>query len=175
MPVPSVRVITVFTVFRLLTDFVCLYTCEVWLSLCKIVRNSVILLLPLFKTTTIFGNIQQVLILFPNQIFEIYSNIYFIHNELLACTKLQTISIELYHIWEAYPMYWCTPIEGLYLLNLEVNSCFGIYLYYVDYAFYIQSECVMLYMCYVIVLLTLYIIINNNIFFNYFSLVLGWN
>jgi hypothetical protein len=105
----------------------------------------------------------------------IYSNIYFIQNELLACTKLQTISIELYHIWEAYPMYWCTPIEGLYLLNLEVNSCFGIYLYYVDYAFYIQSECVMLYMCYVIVLLTLYIIINNNIFFNYFSLVLGWN
>ena len=38
----------VFTVFRLLTDFVCLYTYEFWLSLCKIVRSSVILLLPLF-------------------------------------------------------------------------------------------------------------------------------
>ena len=35
-----------FTVFRLLTDFVCLYTYEFWLSLCKIVRSSVILLLP---------------------------------------------------------------------------------------------------------------------------------
>ena len=37
----------VFTVFRLLTDFVCLYNYEFWLSLCKIVRSSVILLLPL--------------------------------------------------------------------------------------------------------------------------------
>ena len=38
----------VFTVFRLLTDFVCLYNYEFWLSLCKIVRSLVILLLPLF-------------------------------------------------------------------------------------------------------------------------------
>jgi hypothetical protein len=45
-------VITVFTVFRLLTDFVCLYNYEFWLSLCKIVRNSVILLLPLFTLYT---------------------------------------------------------------------------------------------------------------------------
>ena len=37
-----------FSVFRLLTDFVCLYNNEFWLSLCKIVRSSVILLLPLF-------------------------------------------------------------------------------------------------------------------------------
>ena len=43
----QIRVITVFTVFRLLTDFVCLYIYEFWLSLCKIVRSSVILLLPL--------------------------------------------------------------------------------------------------------------------------------
>jgi hypothetical protein len=43
----DVRVITVFTVFQLLTDFVCLYNYEFWLSLCKIVRSSVILLLPL--------------------------------------------------------------------------------------------------------------------------------
>ena len=35
-------------VFRLLTDFVCLYNYEFWLSLCKIVRSSVILLLPLW-------------------------------------------------------------------------------------------------------------------------------
>jgi hypothetical protein len=39
----------VFTVFRLLTDFVCLYTYEFWLSLCSIVRSSVILLLPLLN------------------------------------------------------------------------------------------------------------------------------
>ena len=39
-----------FSVFRLLTDFVWLYTYEFWLSLCKIVRSSVILLLPLFVT-----------------------------------------------------------------------------------------------------------------------------
>jgi hypothetical protein len=44
----DLRVITVFTVFRLLTDFVCLYTYEFWLSLWKIVRSSVILLLPIF-------------------------------------------------------------------------------------------------------------------------------
>ena len=43
-----IRVITVFTVFRFLTDFFCLYNYEFWLSLCKIVRSSVILLLPLF-------------------------------------------------------------------------------------------------------------------------------
>jgi hypothetical protein len=45
----QVRVITVFTVYRLLTDFVCLYTYEFWLSLWKIVRSSVMLLLPLFS------------------------------------------------------------------------------------------------------------------------------
>jgi hypothetical protein len=40
----QVSVITVFTVFQLLTDFVCLYNYEFWLSLCKIARSSVILL-----------------------------------------------------------------------------------------------------------------------------------
>jgi hypothetical protein len=34
----------------LLTDFVCLYNYEFGLSLCKIVRSSVILLLPLFNS-----------------------------------------------------------------------------------------------------------------------------
>ena len=37
--------------FRLLTDFVCLYNYEFGLSLRKIVRSSVILLLPLFNRT----------------------------------------------------------------------------------------------------------------------------
>ena len=41
--------ITVFTVFRLLTDFVCLYNYEFGLFLCNIVRSSVILLLPLLQ------------------------------------------------------------------------------------------------------------------------------
>jgi hypothetical protein len=36
----------------LLTDFVCLYNYEFGLSLCKIVRSSVILLLPLFTSTS---------------------------------------------------------------------------------------------------------------------------
>ena len=40
----------IITVFRLLTDFVCLYTYEFWLYICKIVRSSVILLLTLIIT-----------------------------------------------------------------------------------------------------------------------------
>ena len=40
------------TVFRLLTDFVCLYNYEFGLSLCKIVRSSVILLLPLYNVVS---------------------------------------------------------------------------------------------------------------------------
>jgi hypothetical protein len=44
----SKRIIAGFPVFRLLTDFVCLLTYEFCLSLWKISRCSVILLLPLF-------------------------------------------------------------------------------------------------------------------------------
>ena len=51
MPVPS-KGHYGFHSFRLLTDFVCLYNYEVWLSLCKIVRSSVILLLSLFEWYT---------------------------------------------------------------------------------------------------------------------------
>jgi hypothetical protein len=59
----QVRVIAVFTVFRLLIDFVCLYSCEFWLSLCEIVRSSVILLLPLFTWTQLekFEDIKVVI------------------------------------------------------------------------------------------------------------------
>jgi hypothetical protein len=46
----QVRAIAVFSVFRLLTDFVCLYTYEICLSLWKIARCSVILLFPLFPS-----------------------------------------------------------------------------------------------------------------------------
>ena len=58
----QIRVITVFTVFRLLTDFVCLYTYEFWLSLCKIVWSSVILLLPLFMRTSDWYKIMVLLL-----------------------------------------------------------------------------------------------------------------
>ena len=44
----QVRVIAVFSVFRLLSDFVCKFTYQFCLSLWKISRCSVILLLPLF-------------------------------------------------------------------------------------------------------------------------------
>jgi hypothetical protein len=50
MPVPSQGHYG-FHSFRLLTDFVCLYNYEFLLSLCKIVRSSVILLLPIFTLT----------------------------------------------------------------------------------------------------------------------------
>jgi hypothetical protein len=46
----QVRAIAVFPVFRLLTDFVCLLTCEFCLSLWKIAKGSVILLLPLYTS-----------------------------------------------------------------------------------------------------------------------------
>jgi hypothetical protein len=44
----QVRAIAVFPVFQLLTDFVCLLTYELCLSIWKIARCSVIWLLPLF-------------------------------------------------------------------------------------------------------------------------------
>jgi hypothetical protein len=44
----SVYILMSFDVFRLMTDFFCLYTYEFWFSLCKIARSSVILLLLLF-------------------------------------------------------------------------------------------------------------------------------
>ena len=74
----QVRVITVFTVFRLLTDFVCLYNYEFWLSLYKIVRSSVILLLPLFSIDYCsFEVIQQIIVFNYEIIFCQFSNCYF--------------------------------------------------------------------------------------------------
>jgi hypothetical protein len=49
-----------------LTDFVCLYNYEFGLSLCKIVRSSVILLLPLFTIT--MPNVTAGGIFFPEVI-----------------------------------------------------------------------------------------------------------
>ena len=54
----QVRVIAVFPVFRLLTDFVCLLIYEFLFSLWKIARCSVILLLPLFTTKKIISIYQ---------------------------------------------------------------------------------------------------------------------
>ena len=50
-----------FSVFRLLTDFVYLYNYEFWLSLCKIVRSSVILLLPLLIIERAIAIIRQII------------------------------------------------------------------------------------------------------------------
>jgi hypothetical protein len=59
------------TVFRLLTDFVCLYTYGFWLSLCKIARSSVILLLPLVGNY-LFMNIFILSLIFKGLIDVIY-------------------------------------------------------------------------------------------------------
>ena len=67
MPVPS-QGHYVFTVFRLLTDFVCLYTYEFWLSLWKIVLSSVILLLPLCKQTSMESSLTAALMKYGSDI-----------------------------------------------------------------------------------------------------------
>jgi hypothetical protein len=58
MPVPSQGHYG-FHSFPVLTDFVCLYTYEFWFPLCKIVRSSVILLLPLFNLIFCFSLLQK--------------------------------------------------------------------------------------------------------------------
>ena len=58
MPVPSQGHYG-FHSFPVLTDFVCLYTYEFWFPLCKIVRSSVILLLPLFNLIFFFSLLQK--------------------------------------------------------------------------------------------------------------------
>jgi hypothetical protein len=64
----QVRDITVFTVFRLSTDFVCLYNYVFGLSLCKIVRSSVILVLPLLShsvsTAGFFLSVSQTFLVY---------------------------------------------------------------------------------------------------------------
>ena len=74
----NLTVITVFTVFRLLTDFVCLYNCEFWLSLYKIVRSSVILLLPLFTVHS-------------NAILNIKMYSYMLKKKMYSCISLRLI------------------------------------------------------------------------------------
>ena len=69
-----------FTVVRLLTDFVCLYTYEFWHSLCKIVRSSVILLLPLLSSLL---SLNKIPCLLYEQLF-IYTTIWFKRNILLG-------------------------------------------------------------------------------------------
>ena len=85
----QVRVITVFTVFRLLTDFVCLYNYEFWLSLCKIVRSSVILLLPLF-----LRNISSFISDFSGFLIEDDKNI----SSHMSYITLMIVHKELYHM-----------------------------------------------------------------------------
>jgi len=58
MPVPG-QAIAVFPVFPLLTDFVCLLTYEFCLSLWKIARCSVILLLPLLPVIYLIDTVTK--------------------------------------------------------------------------------------------------------------------
>ena len=82
-----VTVFTVFTVFRLLTDFVCLYNYEFGLSLCKIVRSSVILLLPLLYWIT---QIHVIYCALSNKVFEFYNEI-ILSEFLLDMTSISNV------------------------------------------------------------------------------------
>jgi hypothetical protein len=73
-----------------ITDFVCLYNYEFGLSLCKIVRSSVILLLPLFSY-----------FMFAWYYFSMFSKIFLRHtltNKLL--TLLTSLSLYIFTIWK---------------------------------------------------------------------------
>ena len=89
-------VITVFTVFRLLTDFVYLYNYEFGLSLCKIVRSSVILLLPLF--------IQEILVAYKW---------HFIVNKMIYVTEVCSNQFIRYII----------ALQSPYMIALSLYSC----------------------------------------------------
>ena len=108
---------TVFTVFRLLTDFVCLYTYEFWLSLCKIVRSSVILLLPLYSSMKVHirdGHMMSTLVyriqmdrlrtfymeFVDASRFSVFGRFIYI---LSICEKLGKNSIVSFCV----PIYWC--------------------------------------------------------------------
>jgi hypothetical protein len=112
--------IAVFTVFRLLTDFVCLYNYEFWLSLCKSVRSSVILLLPLFlrvhwfPTVTINWSIGE----------KFLSNATFndkhkdIHNRVCSCkTQFRWINL-CFDKWKHITVRW-------FSLNRNESGRFG--------------------------------------------------
>jgi hypothetical protein len=60
----------------LLTDFVCLYNYEFWLSLCKIVRSSVILLLPLY---TIVWDVQCFFFINIIPLYEMCNGFFFVN------------------------------------------------------------------------------------------------
>jgi hypothetical protein len=112
MPVPSQGHITVFTVFRLLTDFVCLYTYEFWLSLCKIARSSVILLLPLFISRKVFlceiYNDYSFSYVSSHNLIKIsfllyFSSLCFIHDTPYVSTNTRyTVRIDKYMIHRTY-------------------------------------------------------------------------
>ena len=93
-------VITVFIVFRLLTDFVCLYNYEFWLSLCKIVRSSVNLLLPLF----------------------IYLNLHFFLIGTVLSTNKRFHTVAVNFIGEGNKSTWRKPLTCRASLTLSHNA-----------------------------------------------------
>ena len=98
---------TVFTVFRLLTDFVCLYNYEFWLSLCKIVRSSVILLLPLLAF----------------QFFDLESTWWRLYQKRIVHTKFD---VYVYIIYEYYQ--WIEVHAIGLLARYNPHSCFDIHI-----------------------------------------------
>jgi len=80
------RIFHTSVIFRLLTDFVCLYTYEFWLSLCKIVQSSIILLLPLLLEITLFAKNHQEnisIFLFNSQVFPLHGKGWTLHSNIV--------------------------------------------------------------------------------------------
>jgi hypothetical protein len=108
--------------FRLLTDFVCLYNYEFWLSLCKIVRSSVILLLPLFLMNYYSHKIWA----FDSQINDFFVNVKniftsHIDNKIFLTFFLTSLSLYIFTIWKciAYNRF-CR--DGIYFNKILVSE-----------------------------------------------------
>ena len=81
--------------FRLLTDFVCLYTYKFWLSLWKIVRSSVILLLSLLSVTRTFWHLLHILVRSIGKLV-LWEKKSFINATLFSTFSSRTSNITLY-------------------------------------------------------------------------------
>ena len=123
MPLPS-QGHYVFTVFRFLTDFVCSYTYEFWLSLCKIARSSVILLLPLFSIQrTVFRARFRIWSFFVWPVFCFSFDWW-----LLIIPFFQNMSISVANIL----LLWCFRISKKRLINRLIDIKITEYSSYLD-------------------------------------------
>ena len=131
-----VRDITVFTVFRLLTDFFCLHTYEFWLSLRKIVRSSVICYCPYlsdigdlslfllsslgplisFLTTTFKLQAYPIFRLWPYLMQGYSRNSSWLLNLISTCLLLSLFR------------YFCWWTISIWQYHPYINQCFGAYI-----------------------------------------------